>query len=887
MTLTTELTLVSYAGNGSTDDFAVTFPFWASGGLKVILVVDATGIETTQTETTHYSVTGGSGLTGTVTMVTPPASGETLIIKSDVDDTQETELPTGGKFPSATVEQRLDILTRLVQQKEEILGRIPQLKESTSLTSLVFPDPGALGYIRWNAAGTALETTSGVSSGTFIEDTDSDTKIQVEESADEDTIRFDALGVEVATMTSTAISMLVDLGVTGNITVSGTVDGRDVATDGAKLDLIEDNADVTDATNVDAAGAVMESDYINNAIRYKNSVGTMANVSFATNSVLVRQTGNIGNLPIGASELLGRASTGNVRNLTAAEVRTLINVEDGADVTDATNVNAAGAVMWSDLANVSLPYKNTVGGETNVTIADNTLVGRDASTGDSDVQGLTAAEVRTLINVADGAIANVVEDTSPQLGGNLDTNSSNIIFDTAHGIWDDANNDFLLFNKTTSAVNHIEITNAAIGNAPSITAAGNDAAVDLTLDGKGTGTVKTLSSNLDITGNIIVSGTVDGRDVATDGAKLDLIEANADVTDTVNVTAAGALMDSEVSSLSGIKTLTVPDSTTISTFGATLVDDADAGTARTTLDVQPTTNPSFVGTLDVTSTLTVSTSTLTSSTLTINPTGNAGIELGDQTGANTPFIDFHSSATSADYHARIIASGGTTIGTGTLTITAATLALGSTNLTTSGTIDGRDVATDGSKLDGIETTISAFGATLIDDAAASNARTTLGLVIGTDVMPELAVASLAQAQDGTSTTEYSWTPQRVHQAAEATPHFIAVQIEENTVDLAVATDKALIHVPFARKLTAVHAEVATAGTTGVTTFDINRNGTSMLSTKLTIDSGETGSDTAATAAVIDAAQDDTSVNDVITIDIDGVSTTAPKGAVITMTFENS
>lgn len=46
----------------------------------------------------------------------------------------------------------------------------------------------------------------------------------------------------------------------GNITVDGTVDGRDVATDGTKLDGIEASADVTDATNVDAAGAVMNSD---------------------------------------------------------------------------------------------------------------------------------------------------------------------------------------------------------------------------------------------------------------------------------------------------------------------------------------------------------------------------------------------------------------------------------------------------------------------------------------------------------------------------------------------------------------------------------------------------------------------------------------------------
>lgn len=86
-----------------------------------------------------------------------------------------------------------------------------------------------------------------------------------------------------------------------------------------------------------------------------------------------------------------------------------------------------------------------------------------------------------------------------------------------------------------------------------------------------------------VTGDIGVTGTVDGRDIATDGTKLDGIEALADVTDTANVTSAGALMDSEVDA--DIKTLVLPASTTISTFGATLVDDLSASAARTTLDV--------------------------------------------------------------------------------------------------------------------------------------------------------------------------------------------------------------------------------------------------------------------------------------------------------------
>ena len=59
--------------------------------------------------------------------------------------------------------------------------------------------------------------------------------------------------------------------------------------------------------------------------------------------------------------------------------------------------------------------------------------------------------------------------------------------------------------------------------------------------------------------NISLSGTVDGRDVATDGSKLDGIEASADVTDATNVTAAGALMDSEVTNLAEVKAFAASD----------------------------------------------------------------------------------------------------------------------------------------------------------------------------------------------------------------------------------------------------------------------------------------------------------------------------------------
>lgn len=72
------------------------------------------------------------------------------------------------------------------------------------------------------------------------------------------------------------------------------------------------------------------------------------------------------------------------------------------------------------------------------------------------------------------------------------------------------------------------------------------------------------SGNLTISGDIAVTGTVDGRDIAADGTKLDGIEAGADVTDTANVTAAGALMDSELTSIASVKALNQGVSTTSS-----------------------------------------------------------------------------------------------------------------------------------------------------------------------------------------------------------------------------------------------------------------------------------------------------------------------------------
>lgn len=97
-----------------------------------------------------------------------------------------------------------------------------------------------------------------------------------------------------------------------------------------------------------------------------------------------------------------------------------------------------------------------------------------------------------------------------------------------------------------------------------------------------------------------------------------------------------------------------------------------------------------------------------------------------------------------------------------------------------------------------------------------------------------------------------------------------IAVSDETTPLTTGTAKVTFRMPYSFILTAVRASLTTAGSTsGVTTIDINESGTSILSTKLTIDQGEKTSTTASTVVVIS----DTNLNNdaEITIDIDGLS----------------
>jgi hypothetical protein len=130
--------------------------------------------------------------------------------------------------------------------------------------------------------------------------------------------------------------------------------------------------------------------------------------------------------------------------------------------------------------------------------------------------------------ITSSSSTSVVSDTSPQLGGNLDTNSFEIDLDDGHAVRFGDSNDLQIYHNTHNYLvtnnGNIELR-STVGSDEAMIKCKPDDAVEIYHNGSKK--FETSSSGVSVTGNIVVSGTVDGRDLATDGTKLDNIESNA------------------------------------------------------------------------------------------------------------------------------------------------------------------------------------------------------------------------------------------------------------------------------------------------------------------------------------------------------------------------
>jgi hypothetical protein len=182
----------------------------------------------------------------------------------------------------------------------------------------------------------------------------------------------------------------------------------------------------------------------------------------------------------------------------------------------------------------------------------------------------------------------------------------------------------------------------------------------------------------------------------------------------------------------------------------------------------------------------------------------------------------------------------------------------------------------------VKVTADSTARTLTIPSSYSFARNAL---ITTVLIPANATVSLAFDYTGSRWEVYGDPVGSITRSVQLTAF-------DYSTNVAVGDGAAYFVVPSAlngMSLVSCAAYAIVAGTTGTTNVQIARirSGTpvDMLSTVLSIDSTETGTDTAATAAVINASNDDVATHDRIRIDVDAVSTTAPRGLIVVLNFE--
>ena len=158
---------VSYSvAQGQTQtSFTVNFEFFAAADLNVF--VD----NTLKTITTHYTVSGGNGSTGTVTMsVTGASGGSTVVITRDIALERTTDFPVSGAFNISSLNTELDKLVAIDADVDDTIGRSIRLQDSDAAASMELPLKAArVGTVMaFNATSGAVEAGPSISSVTTV-----------------------------------------------------------------------------------------------------------------------------------------------------------------------------------------------------------------------------------------------------------------------------------------------------------------------------------------------------------------------------------------------------------------------------------------------------------------------------------------------------------------------------------------------------------------------------------------------------------------------------------------------------------------------------------------------------------------------------------------------
>ena len=459
---------------------------------------------------------------------------------------------------------------------------------------------GTLGVTGNTTVGGTLGVT-GVLTGTSL---DISGNVDIDGVTNLDVVDIDGAVDMASTLTVTGVLTGTSLDISGNVDVDGVTNLDVVDIDGAVNmattlivtgnvdfdgDLDVDGTTNLDAVDIDGAVNMATTALVTGVLTTTATQVATGGITSGSNIVSdTDSTDDLGTTSVRWANLFVDSITATDQITATGFTGTLDGIlgSGAAAAATVTTLDTSGAVNLNLVTDSSSSTSGALIVDGGVGIAKKLYVGTDL-----DVDGTTNLDVVDIDGAvqADGTVTVGVDDTGYDVKFFGATTGKSLL-------WDESADSLIVTGTTTMTGN--STVSGTLGVTGVLTGTSLDISGDIDVDGTTNldvvdidGAVD-MASTLTVASNIVVGGTVDGRDVATDGTKLDgieasatadqtdaeirtaveaatdsnvftdadhtklnAIEASADVTDTANVTAAGALMDSELTAIASVKAL--------------------------------------------------------------------------------------------------------------------------------------------------------------------------------------------------------------------------------------------------------------------------------------------------------------------------------------------
>jgi len=423
MTVSSTTTKNSYAGDSSTVAFSYTFKIFDEDDITVVLRNNTTGAETVQAISTNYTVSGvGNAGGGTVTFVTAPATGNTVVLLRITPLTQLTDYTPNDPFPAESHEDALDKLTFITQELQEEVGRSLKLSQTNTIATAEFtagPADRANKILGFDTNGDlAIFQEIGTYKGT---DTTTTTADYVERDIVKSTTAAQLDNVYIALQnspTGTALTntsywaLLVDA-------VSAATYATNAANSAAAASTSETNA-ATSETNAAASYDDFDDRYL--GAKAADVLVDNDGDPLITGALYFNTTDGDMRVYNGSAWINVVSSLGNLANIVEDATPQL-----GGDL----DINGQSIVSTSNADIVLTPD-----GTGNVTLGTLTFDADQTVGAGQDDYVLTYDDASGTIVLEATAGGDVVNDTTPQLGGTLDINGQLVQFPDSTGATD-------------------------------------------------------------------------------------------------------------------------------------------------------------------------------------------------------------------------------------------------------------------------------------------------------------------------------------------------------------------------------------------------------------------------------------------------------------------